>query len=185
MHDWNHSPRHLLDSSGAYMVTGATYQKVPIFRSRDRLDFLLLQFQVLTARHGIAPQAWAMFPNHYHFIGILNDSTKLRAFIRHFHSATAREANRIDETQARKVWFQYWESHLTYQKSYFARLRYVHENPVRHRVARLASNYPWCSAGWFERAAQASFRKMVFSFPCDKLDVPDAFEVKLADFDKD
>ena len=182
MHDWPHSPIHLLDSSGAYIITAATYRKVPIFRSRDRLDRVLSHFHAVAMKYGIAIQAWAMFPNHYHFVGVLDHSSKLSAFVQHFHSVTAREVNGLDSTPGRKVWFQYWESHLTFERSYFARLRYVHENPVRHGVARVASNYPWCSAAWFEREAEPSFRKTISRFPCDKIDVPDGFEVKSTDF---
>jgi putative transposase len=85
--------------------------------------------------------------------------------------------NERDSTAGRKVWFQYWDSHLSFEKSYFARLRYVHENAVHHGLVSVASNYPWCSAGWFERSAEASFRKTILSLPCDTINVRDDFEV--------
>src|ERR1700689_3090201 len=43
----------------------------------------------------------------------------------------------------------------------FARLHYVHRNPVHHGLVRAATAYPWCSAAWFETEAPASFRKTV------------------------
>jgi putative transposase len=85
--------------------------------------------------------------------------------------------NERDSTAGRKVWFQYWDSHLSFEKSYFARLRYVHENAVHHGLVSVASNYPWCSAGWFERCAEASFRKTIMSLPCNTINVLDDFEV--------
>ncbi|HKS66125.1 MAG TPA: transposase [Candidatus Acidoferrales bacterium] len=182
MPGWSHSPAHFLDSSGAYIVTAATYRKNPIFQSRRHLDFLLRHFQSLADKYGIRTQAWALFPNHYHFVALLDDSSLLATFVRHFHSVTAAEVNRLDRTPGRKVWFQYWESHLTFEKSYFARLHYVHENPVHHHIARVASNYPWCSAGWFQRKASAAFQRMVFSFPCDRIAIPDAFAVEPSQF---
>jgi putative transposase len=160
------------------MVTAATYLQVPIFRSHEGLDLLLGRFHDLAIEHAIALQAWAIFPNHYHFIGVVNSPSGLRSFLRHFHSVTATEINRIDHSLGRRVWFQFWDSCLTYQKSYFARLRYVHENAVHHGLVRLAANYPWCSAGWFERKASRAFRKTILSFPCDKLSVRDDFTVK-------
>lgn len=182
MSDWPHSPVHRMDSAGAYMVTAATYRKQHIFTSRSRLDLLLTNFQALTAEHRLAIQAWALFPNHYHLIAFAQLPANLRQFIQQFHSLTARNVNRLDRTPGRKVWFQYWDSRLTFQKSYFARLHYVHENPVHHRIVRRASNYPWCSAGWFERKASAAFRKVVLNFPCDKLHIIDDFEVRISDF---
>ena len=85
--------------------------------------------------------------------------------------------NREDNLPARKIWFQYWESHITFQRSYLARLSYVHQNAVKHNVVRAASQYRWCSAGWFESKANPAFFKTVMNFPSDKLDIPDAFDV--------
>jgi putative transposase len=181
MRDWPHAPTHLLAAAGAYMVTAATYRKTPIYSSRERLDLLLRLFETLALKYQIAAQAWAFFPNHYHFIAMLADSTELPSFIRHFHSVAAREVNRLDKTSGRQVWFQYWDTHLTFERSYFARLRYVHENAVHHVVVRVAPQYPWCSAGWFEQRAAPAFRNTVLNFPCDKLDVPDAFDVQMGD----
>jgi len=164
------------------MVTASTYRKTPVFSSRQKLDLLMHRFQELASTHDLAPQAWAFFPNHYHFIGIFNDVQRLRRIIQRFHSITAREINRLDRTPERRIWFQYWDSHLTFERSYFARLHYVHENAVHHGVVRHASNYPWCSASWFERKANSSFRKMVLHFPCNEIAVPDSFDVTINDF---
>ena len=95
--------------------------------------------------------------------------------ISHLHTSTAAVVNREDSTPGRKLWFQYWETHLTFPRSYYARLNYVHHNAVHHRVARVASNYPWCSAAWFERVAEPAFRKRIFSLKYDKISVPDSF----------
>jgi putative transposase len=70
------------------------------------------------------------------------ESLTLPRFIGHLHTATPKELNRLDETPRRRVWFQYWDSHLTYPRSYLARLNYVHCNAVRHGVVCLAQHYP-------------------------------------------
>ena len=181
MPDWPHSPLHRLAEGGAYIVTAASYEKAPLFRSRSRLTLLCDALLKLSARYGWSLQAWAVFPNHYHFVGSSVSGDSLRTLVRHLHSATAREINEIDGRLSRKVWFQYWETLITNQRSYFARLHYVHENAVRHRLVRRAVNYPWCSAGWFERMAVPSFRKTVLGFPCDRIALPDDFEVEPKD----
>ena len=55
------------------------------------------------------------------------------------------------------------------------RLHYVHSNPVRHKLVEDATEYPWCSAAWFELNAESSFRRTVFSFNTDKVKVVDDF----------
>ncbi len=81
----------------------------------------------------------------------------------------------MGQSTRRKVWFQYWDSRITFERSYLARLNYVHYNPVKHGVTANATNYPWCSAAWFDQNAPTSFVKTVKSFKTDKLKVPDDF----------
>jgi putative transposase len=182
MHDWPHAPSHRLGSAGAYIVTAGTYRKEPLFRSRERLDFLLRQLFERATEHGAALQAWSVFPNHYHFVAIFSDPQEIRPMIRSLHSITARHINQADTTPGRRVWFQYWDSHISFQNSYYARLKYVHENPVHHRLVRHASNYSWGSAAWLERNSQSAFRNTISSFPCDRISISDEYEVTEADF---
>ena len=91
------------------------------------------------------------------------------------HSVTAREANRLDEAPERKVWHNYWDTQLTYEKSYLARLNYVHQNPVKHGLVLVANQYPWCSAAWFERTATTAQIKTVYSFKIDQVRIADDY----------
>jgi putative transposase len=159
------------------MVTAGTYRKEPFFATSERLTLLQKQLFLLCEEHSVALQAWAVFPNHYHYIARLEQPSDLQDLVRHLHSLTAREVNRLDGAAGRKVWFQYWDSQIFFQKSYFARLRYVHENPVRHGIAARPANYAWCSASWFEREAMPGFRKTVLGFPYERLEIPDDFPV--------
>jgi putative transposase len=59
------------------------------------------------------------------------------------HEKTAKWINRLDNTPGRKVWHNFRETRLTYEKSYLARLNYVHRNPVKHKLVLVANQYPW------------------------------------------
>ncbi len=176
MRDWPHSPAHRLDAAGAYMVTAGTRGKQCFFRSPELLDLLCDSLLALAPNYGWQLQAWAVLANHYHFIALSPAKAEaLRPFIRHLHSITAREINRIEGTGGRKIWFQYWDTHLTYEKSYFARLNYVHRNAVHHSLVRVPSAYPWCSASWFEARADPAFYSRIMSMPSDRLNIPDDY----------
>jgi len=145
--DWPHSPIHRLELTGAYIVTGATYLKKPTFVGHQRLEYLCDLLLELAEKYQWQLQAWAVFPNHYHFIALSPaEAGTLSVFTRHLHSLSTIQANRWDGAAGRKVWFQYWETNLTYPESYFARLGYVHRNAVHHQIVREASLYPRCSA---------------------------------------
>ena len=162
MPDWHHAPTHRLAEAGAYCVTAATYLKQHYFRGRKHLEFLQQSFFDFTERFGWHLHAWSFFPNHYHFVGFTPTSAEtLSRMLNEFHSATARELNRMEGTPGRKIWFQFWDTQLTITGSYLARLKYVTENPVHHRIVERATSYPWCSASWFEQNATNAFRKAV------------------------
>jgi putative transposase len=176
MGDWPHAPVHRLGEAGAYIVTAGTYKKEHYFQQSSRLSFLHDSLIRLATEYGWALQAWAVFSNHYHFVAMSpGDPGTLRLWTSQLHTLTAREANRLDKTPGRKVWFQFWETHLTYERSYLARLNYVLQNPVRHGLVRVARDYPWCSAAWFEQRSGWTFFKTVTSFKIDRVKVPDNF----------
>ena len=174
--EWAHAPSHLFVSGGTYIVTAATYQKALLFDSPEKRDFLMQSLFDEAERWGWSLQAWAVMANHYHFVALApEDAAKLKRLITSLHSKTAIWLNKMDGAPGRKVWFQYWDTILTYQHSYMARLNYVHNNPVKHGLVGDAENYRWCSLGWFTRNAEASFRRTVLSFKYDRITVEDNF----------
>ena len=92
------------------------------------------------------------------------------------HTKASGWVNKLDRTPARQVWFNFRDTRLTHQRSYLARLNYVHQNPVKHRLVPVANQYPWCSARWFERAASAAMVKSIYRFKTDRINVADDFE---------
>ncbi len=186
MIQWPHSPVHLLEKSGAFIVSSATYQKEPFFRGPANLDYLADSLLQLAGKYHWRLQAWAVFPNHYHFVALTPENPDtLRDFIRHLHSVTAIEINKRQSVPGRRVWFEYWDTRLTDEKSYVARLSYVHRNAVRHGLVREPSLYPWCSAGWFEQKAKRSFFRRVMDMKIDRVSVPDDFQLKPEDCEPD
>ena len=115
------------------------------------------------------------FPKHYHLIAETRQDNSIIESIRYLHSVSAKYISRLDELAGRKVWHQHWDMHITYPKSFLARLNYVHANAVKMGIVRNAELYEWCSAAWFASTAQGSFYKTVVDFPSDKVVVPDDF----------
>ena len=95
------------------------------------------------------------------------------------HEKTAKWVNKLDSAPGREVWHNFRDTRLTYEKSYLARLRYVHQNAVHHRLVSAANQYPWCSAAWFERTATAAQVETIYSFKIDRLQIYDDYAPKL------
>ena len=175
---WPHAPSHLFLPKAAYIVTARTYTKGLLFNTAEKKDFLLASLFDEAQRFHWRLEAWAVMANHYHFVAQApEDARNLETMLRTLHSKTARWVNQQDGADGRQVWFQYRDTCLTHEKSYFARLHYVHANPVKHCLVDNAEQYRWCSMSWFAQGASPAFRKMVLSFKTDRVNVPDDFDV--------
>jgi putative transposase len=176
MKDWLHAPVHRLSSEGVYMVTAATLHKQPLFAGLEKLTLLENSLLSLSKKYDWQLEAWAVFPNHYHFIArSQSGSATLRRLLSHLHTDTARELNRLDRDIGRKVWFNFWDTKITYENSYLARLNYVHQNAVKHGIVKVANQYSWCSAAWFERVAAPAMVRTIYGFKVDSLKIADDY----------
>jgi putative transposase len=175
---WPHAPLHQLAEAGTFMVTAATYGKAHYFRGSQRLEVLQRGLLTVARDFGWRLEAWAVFSNHYHFVGHspdAPDADSLSQMLGVLHTKTARWVNRLDRAPGRKVWHNFWETRLTFEKSYLARLAYVHGNAVRHGLTPVANQYRWCSAGWFEQTADPAVVKTIYRFRTERLGIMDDY----------
>jgi putative transposase len=175
--DWPHAPLHRLTPDGTYIVTAGTLHKEHYFAAENRLDYLESTMLKFAREYGWRLEAWAVFSNHYHFIAHATaNCTDLTMMIAHLHQETASWTNSEDDQIGRKVWFNYWDTRLTFERSYLARLNYVHQNAVKHGLVRVANQYRWCSAAWFERTARPAQIRTIYGFRTDKIKMRDDYQ---------
>jgi putative transposase len=176
---WPHAPMHRLSESGVYFITAGTYGKKHYFAGATRLAVLCRGLLTVCSEAQWRIEAWCVFSNHYHFVAHSppGGAESLAALLNRLHARTAEWVNRLDGTPQRHVWHNFWETKLTFEKSYLARLRYVHENAVRHGLVPVAVSYPYCSAAWLEGIATPAQLRTLKSFRTDKLQVHDDYEV--------
>jgi putative transposase len=176
---WPHAPTHQLAENGAYFVTAGTYLKAHHFRTPERLDALQCGLLSVTQDFSWKLVAWAVFSNHYHFVAHsptdLENASSLPQMLGVLHTRTAKWINQVDNTPGRKVWHNFWDTKLTYQKSYLARLNYVHQNAVKHGLVPVANQYRWCSGRWFEQIASPAMVRSIYRFKIDHVSVRDDF----------
>ena len=177
---WHHAPPHQLSEGGTYFVTAGTYGEAHYFQGAVRLAYLenILRESALSLRWRL--EAWSIFSNHYHLIAHSPtdqpDAQSLREWLADVHRQSARWVNARDEAPGRKVWHNFWETRLTFERSYLARLNYVQQNAVKHGLVAVADEYPWSSAAEFARTASSPRQRTFSSFRTDRLQIPDAFD---------
>ena len=174
--EYPHAPPHLFRAGASYMITGSVHRNQNLLdRPEKRAHFCRTLFERASLL-GWRLEAWSVLPNHYHVIARAPDhSNSLADLIRSLHSITGRFINAFDGTPGRRVWSNYWDTCLTYERAYLARLHYVHTNPVRHGLVSRPEDYPFCSYQWFMESAVPRFRETVLSRPLDRLGIKDDF----------
>jgi putative transposase len=177
---WPHAPPHRLSVGGTFFITAGTYAKQHHFAGAERLSELQEELLKCFRESEWQIEAWAVFSNHYHCLTHsppdASDASSLSPILQKVHSVTSHRVNQRDGTASRKVWHNYWETRLTHQTSYLARLNYTHQNPVRHGLVVVANQYPWCSASWFERVATPARVRTIYGFKTDRVRGLDEFE---------
>jgi len=134
-----------------------------------------LLFKIMT-EFNCELHAWAVMANHYHVIvSTMETSAPFSKLFGKLHTLSAKELNAVDNKPGRKVWHQYWDSKITFEKSYYARLNYVNMNPAHHGVTQNVDAYPWCSSFWFKKEYPASYCQTIENFKFDLLDIKDDF----------
>ena len=171
-----HNPPHLFKPDATYMITGGILYKRNIMDTDEKKAYFCKTLFNLTERFDWQLSAWAVLNNHYHFIGYSpEEADLLKEFIQKLHSLTARFFNQVDAKNGRKVWFNYWDTCITYEKSYLARVHYVNYNPLKHKIVDEIMEYPFCSYRWFKLNADEDLQRKVFSQKYDKVKVYDDF----------
>ncbi|MBW8863975.1 MAG: transposase [Verrucomicrobia bacterium] len=178
---WPHAPEHRLFVKGTYFVTASTYLRQNHFTGKTRISVLHRGLLQVAVDFGWRLEAWAVFSNHYHFVGHstedMDTAGNLSQMLGLLHEKTAKWINKLDGQTGRKVWHNFRDTRLTYEKSYLARLNYTHQNPVKHGLVPVANQYPWCSARWFERTASSAQVKTLSKFDHHKVKLLDDFKV--------
>ncbi len=102
---WPRAPEHRLSLSGTYFVTVGTYLKAHRFRQNPRLEVLHRGLLAVAEEFGWRLEAWSVFSNHYHFVGISpkGGAASLSPMLGTLHMKTAAWINRLDGTPRRKV----------------------------------------------------------------------------------
>ena len=105
---WPHAPEHRLSVRGTYFVTASTYLRQHHFAGKGRLAVLHRGLLKVTTKFGWQLEAWAVFSNHYHFVGDSpgdkDTAESLSQMLGLLHEKTVKWINKLDHTPARKVW---------------------------------------------------------------------------------
>jgi putative transposase len=137
-----HNPPHLFLPDAIYMLTASIYEKEPLIASSQRKMEWGDAFVNAAELYGWQIIAWVVLSDHYHaMVQAPKKAETLSKFIGSYHKYTARKWNNEDNTNGRKVWWNYWDTCIRSEKEYHNRLRYIFWNPVKHGLTSNPEEY--------------------------------------------
>jgi putative transposase len=170
--NYDRQPAHLFRPGATYFITGKTLQGEPILATGSRREEFLDSLEFACRQRGWQRVAWVALPNHYHCIlkAPEDSAASLSGLVGAVHSYTSRRWNREDGTPGRQSWNQFWDVCLDSLGSFWARINYIHYNPVRHGYVSDPAEYLWSSCREWQRYGD-TLSEIELAYPWDRLDL--------------
>lgn len=173
---YKHNPPHLFLPGRLYFITGATYKKTDFLAPAATKKIFLEQLFFYAHKFGWELRFWSVLNNHYHLIAQAPGETcSLSKLIHDLHSFSAKGINAKNRAKGARVWWNYWDSCLTYERSYFARINYIHWNCVKHGLAKSPVAYEFSSYPLYLEKNAGEMKEIETRYPWDKIEVMDDF----------
>ena len=143
---------------GTFFFTVVTHRRQPILTSELGREKLRAAFDATREKLPFSIVAMVLLPNHLHTVwtlpsGDFDYSSRWQSiksyFSHHYIAVNGREADltpsRITRRE-RAVWQRRFWEHLCRDEDDLKRcVDYIHWNPVKHKLAARAGDYPWSS----------------------------------------
>jgi putative transposase len=128
-----------------YFLTFCTFERQPLFTTRESVDLILLQFQRSAREERFVLIAYCFMPDHVHLlIEAQADDSDARRFIK---AAKQYSGFYFKKHLGRQLWQRYgFERTLRSDEPTLSVARYIIENPVRARLVRNAEDYPFAGS---------------------------------------
>ena len=174
---YSHNPPHLFRPYAKYFNTGATYEKKHYIKT-NAAKIKVMEYMFKSFQHfGWRIEDWIILNNHYHIMANAPENAQtLGQVINNFHKFSALwiKKNELPNIDPEHVLYNYWDTCITYEGSYFARINYLWFNSVKHGYVEKAED--WKFGSFYERAQNwENIKGIVEQYPFDELNIYDDF----------
>ena len=173
-----HNPPHLFRPEAKYFITASTYRKQHLLTTDSAKEKLLHSIHKGFSDSNWTVEDWVILDNHYHLmVNAPEDPSSLGKIIQDIHKFTAiwMKQNIQTLTTQRRIWYNYRDTCITYEHSYYARLNYIWHNPVKHDYVEGASEWKFSSYHFRLENEKDLLTEIVKKYPCDDVNVYDDF----------
>ena len=191
---YRHNPPHLFKDDVKYFITASTYKKLPHLNANAAKEKLLQSLYLAFDKYNWEIEDWVILNNHYHLMTNATDTPSvLPAVMREAHRFTAlwikkhisdnsHQTYRQEEIQGEtyrekpsKIFYNYWDTCITYERSYLTRLTYLWLNPVKHGIVEKAEDWKYGSYYYRYRKDIETVTRLIKEYPSNRVNVKDDF----------
>ncbi len=140
-----HRPPHIYLDETYYFVTIGTFQKMFLFNSDEKKNFIRSALEMSIRKHRYLLKAWVILSNHFRILFKTSKGQLLPRFLSGITGKSAIELNKLDNCVGRKCWYQYWDRCIRNKRDFWTRVNYIHYNPIKHGCVIRMENYPFSS----------------------------------------
>lgn len=149
-----------------HFVTSAVVGFVPLFREQEPIRIFLENLRFYQDRGDYTLLAWVLMPEHFHIVVKRSVEHPISRIVGNLKRMTSRQiteslrdtdkaqllerlavASSKEPTRDSKVWQYRFDSFVvTKEETLVQKIEYIHFNPVRRGLARMAEEWPYSSA---------------------------------------
>ncbi|MEW6685441.1 MAG: transposase [Candidatus Edwardsbacteria bacterium] len=145
-----HQPFHLYLDNMYYFLTSHTYQNKFVLESDLDKRLLYEKVRKWFKDSGYKIFAWVILDNHYHLLFQTLKSSDLPKVISKIHSGFSYEINKLENSEGRKIWQNYWDKCIRSRKDFWRHFNYIHHNPVKHKYVKRMDDYRFSSFSYWK-----------------------------------
>ena len=173
-----HNPPHLLLNGAKYWVTGSANKHHPYFKAKEIKFKMIDVLQTTAEKLDWQIDDWVILDDHYHLM--LESPNKksneqkpktIANFMNNFHRFSALWIRKNFESlsKVKTIFLNYWDTCITYERSYFTRINYLYFNPVKHGYVQDLADYLFGSYSYRIKNEKLYLDRLVKKYPFDKL----------------
>ena len=174
---YQHNPPHLFITNAKYFVTSSTLGKYPYLQSEEAKQAALHYLTTSLNYFNWELEDWVILDNHIHImINAPEDSTTLSQLVNNFHRFTANWLSKHNIKKVQDKYFHnYWDTCITFEKSYFSRLHYIWYNPVKHGYVGSPEKWKFGSFYFLYEEEMKEIEQIIKTYPIDRMKIDDDF----------
>jgi putative transposase len=144
-------------------LTFSCYRRLPLLDNDGIRTLFIERLQAVTREHLVRLLAWVIMPEHVHLLVFPERTPEVTRFThalkRPFAETVLRRWKQLNAPVLQKIrdgeGHRYWQAGGGYDRNLFTekevleKVSYIHENPVRRKLATTATDYVWSSARWY------------------------------------